>query len=261
MVGPLVLLAGGAFLGGLVGFPGGLFHHPEMNLLGHVFEPVLGPELEVPHTTEILFISLSTAIAVGGIALAWAFYGKGYREPAHWFAFNFRGFTALVRDKFRVDELYDFLFIRPLRRLAQLLFTFVDRILIDKVLVEGVGAVIDVAGRLIRYLQFGDAQRYMAVFAIGVAVLVYLVSQPPAPDQLHVVVEGRGVQIDARRPGRSSSRDLEYSFAFGDGRTETLRSPEARHSYAQPGRYKIKVTIHDRQWDTSSDVSRQVEVQ
>jgi len=261
MVGPLVLLAVGAALGGLVGLPGSLLHRPEMNLLAHVFEPVLGPELEVSRGTELAFMGISLAIAIGGILLAGAFYWKGYREPAHWFAFKFRGFTALVRDKFRIDELYDFLIIRPLRRLAQLLYTFVDRILIDKVLVEGVGAVIDVAGRLIRYLQFGDAQRYMAVFAIGVAVMVYLVSQPPKPDELHVIVEGRGVQVDARRPGRATSRDLEYSFAFGDGRIETLSTPEVRHSYAQPGRYKIKVTIHDRQWDTSSDVSRHVEVQ
>jgi len=261
MVVPLVLLAVGAGLGGLVGIPGALFDHPELNLIAHLFEPVLGHELEIPHTIELAFIGISTAIAAGGIAMAWAFYGGGYREPAHRFAFQFRGFVGLVRDKFRIDELYDAVIIRPLRRLAELLFLFVDRILIDKVLVEGVGAVIDVVGRITRYLQFGDAQRYMAFFAIGVAAVVYLASRPPSPSELTVSVEGRSVQVDARKPGRASPRDLEYTFEFGDGRSETLKTAEARHAYGQPGRYKIEVTVRDLRWGTSSGFSRKVEVQ
>src|SRR6185503_17624777 len=107
MVGPLVLLAIGAALGGFVGIPGALFHHPELNVIAHLYEPVLGAELDVPHGVEIAFIVISTALAVGGMLLAWAFYGRGYREPAHQIAFKFPRFVALVRDKFRVDELYD----------------------------------------------------------------------------------------------------------------------------------------------------------
>jgi NADH-quinone oxidoreductase subunit L len=261
MVGPLVLLAVGAALGGLVGIPGALFEHPELNLIGHLFEPVLGAEREVPRTIEIAFIAISTALAVGGIVLAYAFYGGGYREPAHRVAFQFPGFVGLVRDKFRVDELYDAVIIRPLRRLAQLLFHIVDRILIDKILVEGVGALFDVAGRLIRFLQFGDAQRYMAVFAIGVAVLVYFASQPPAPDDLKISVDGLSVDVDARRPGRPSTRPLQYSFDFDDGRKEIQTAPEVRHSFQKPGKYKITVTVRDPRWGTSTGVSRRVEVQ
>jgi NADH-quinone oxidoreductase subunit L len=260
MVGPLVLLAVGATLGGLVGIPGALFAHPELNLIGHLFEPVLGAEREVPRAIEAAFIGISTAIAVAGMLLAWAFYGGGYREPAHRFAFQFRGFVALVRDKFRVDELYDAVIIRPLRRLAQLLFQIVDRVLIDKVLVEGLGAVVDVLGRIARFFQVGDAQRYMAVFAIGAAVLVALASRPPVPD-LQISVEGLSVQVDARPPGRASAREMRYSFDFDDGRAEIQAAPEVRHSYRQPGRYTIKVTVTDPRWGTSKQVKRRVEVQ
>src|SRR6185369_10535203 len=68
MVAPLVLLAVGAAVGGLIGIPGSLFGHPEWNLFGHELEPVLGAELEVPVAIEGAFIAISTAIAVVGIA-------------------------------------------------------------------------------------------------------------------------------------------------------------------------------------------------
>jgi NADH-quinone oxidoreductase subunit L len=261
MVGPLVLLAIGALMGGYIGIPGALFNHPELNVIGHVFEPVLGPELEIPNGVEWAFMGISTALALGGIGLAWVFYGGGYREPAHRVAFQFPRFVALVRDKFRVDELYDAIFIRPLRRLSQLLFRFADRILIDKILVEGLGAVVDVFGRIARFFQVGDAQRYMAVFAIGVAALVFFASRPPSPAELKVNVEGLTVQVDARRPGRPSSRELEYSFDFDDGRAENQAAPEIRHAYRQPGKYTIRVTVTDAKWGTSTQVKRRVEVQ
>jgi hypothetical protein len=225
-----------------------------------LFAPVLGAEREIPHSVEIAFIVISTALAVAGIALAYAFYGGGYREPAHQVAFKLPRFVALVRDKFRVDELYDAVIIRPLRRLAQLLFRVVDRVLIDKVLVEGLGGLVDVFGRIARFFQVGDAQRYMAVFAIGVAALVFFASRPPTPNDLKVSVEGLSVQVDGRRPGRPSARELKYSFDFDDGREETQTVPEVRHSYRQPGRYTIRLTVTDPRWGTSSSVKQKVEV-
>ncbi len=202
-----------------------------------------------------------SVLAAGGIGLAYVFYGGGYREPAHQVAFQFPRFVALVRDKFRVDELYDAIFIRPLRKLSEWLFKLADRILIDKILVEGVGMVVDVFGRFARFLQLGDAQRYMAAFAIGVAALVFFATRPPAPGELKVSVEGLSVQVDARRAGRQSPRELEYSFDFDDGREENQTAPEIRHAYRQPGKYTIRVTVTDPRWGTSTVVKRRVEVQ
>ncbi|HXI60561.1 MAG TPA: NADH-quinone oxidoreductase subunit L [Polyangia bacterium] len=262
MVGPLVILAVGAGLGGLIGAPTGLFGHPEWNFLGHTLEPVLGAELDVPHTTEIIFMLASTVLAVVGIGLAYAFYGGGYRQPAIKFAQSFPGFVQLVRDKFRVDELYDFLFIRPIKRLSKGLFFVVDRIIIDKILVEGLGAVVDLVGRLTRMFQTGDGQRYMAVFAIGVAVTVIFATRPTTPGELKVRVSGLSVDVDARRGGRPSARPLEYTFDFnGDGKTDTKgTNPEGHFAYEKPGKYEIKVSVVDPRWGTESHLTRTVEV-
>ncbi len=262
MVGPLVVLAIGAGLGGLAGLPGELFDHPHWNLLQDLLAPVLGPEMEISKGTEAAFMAASTALALAGIGLAYAFYGGGYREPARKFAAAVPGFVRLVQDKFRIDELYQFLIIRPLKKLAQIVFVVVDRILIDKVLVEGVGAVVDVFGRIVRGFQVGDGQRYMAVFAIGVAGLVYFSTRPTMPEKLGVTAAGTSVDVDARRGNRPSERSLEYSFDFNDdGRPEvTGNAPTAHHDYGRPGTYTIRVDVRDPRWGTHSSMKQQVEV-
>jgi len=262
MVGPLVVLAIGAGLGGLIGVPGGLFGHPEWNLLGEWLSSAVGPELEVPHNTEMLFMGISTALALAGIFLAQAFYGGGYREPAKKFAAAFPGLVQAARDKFRIDELYQALIIRPLRVLSQALFQFVDRVLIDQLLVGGAAAVTDVLGRLSRALQAGDGQRYMAAFAIGAAALVFFATRPTLPSELKVNVSGTTVTVDASRTGRQSARGLTYAFDFDDdGHAEvTGTSPEARYTYEHGGAHTIRVTVSDPRWHTESHIKSKVEL-
>jgi NADH-quinone oxidoreductase subunit L len=263
MVVPLVVLALGAAVIGFIGLPAGLWHHPDQNLLAHHLQPVLGEELAVPHEIEIGFMIGSTLLAAIGIALAMVFYRGGYKEPARRFAAAFPRFVRLVQDKFRVDELYDAVLIRPIKRFARELYRFVDRIIVDKILVEGTGVLVDVFSRLARTVQGGDGQRYMAVFAIGVALLVHFASQPTLPfSKLKVTQTGRAVEIDARRAGRAPTRPLEYAFDFGDGRPVVKgTTAEQRHEYDRPGSYTIRVTVKDPRWGTEDDFEESVEVQ
>jgi hypothetical protein len=262
MVGPLVVLAIGAALGGFIGLPGGLFEHTDWNLLDKELAPVLGAEMEISHATEWMVMGIATALAAIGIGVAYVFYGGGYRAPAKKFAETFPGLVRLVQDKFRIDELYQFLIIRPLKRLAQLIYFIVDRILIDKILVEGSAAIVDVFGRLARAVQVGDGQRYMAVFAIGVAALLYGSTRPSVPDALKVTVSGLQVDVDARRGSKPQSRPLEYSFDFDDGGKveSTGAGPTAHHTYTHPGTYTIRVDVKDPRWGTSAAVKQKVEV-
>jgi NADH-quinone oxidoreductase subunit L len=262
MVGPLVVLAIGAGLGGLIGLPGGLFGHPELNLLAHRLEPVLGPELEIARSTEGIFMAVSTALALLGIGLAYAFYGGGYRAPAKKFAAAVPKLVQLVRDKFRVDELYAAVIIRPIRRIGQGIFFFVDRILIDKILVEGTAALTGLLGSVARWFQKGDGQGYMAWFAVGVAVLVGFATQPSLSGDLRVTTSGLDVEIDARHGAGTSQRPLEYEFDFdNDGKPEVVgSSPTARHTYGRPGSYKVRVTIMSPSWGTKRTEYKRIEV-
>ena len=262
MVGPLVVLAIGATVIGFIGLPGGLFNHPDANLLAHHLEAADIHEVEVSHGLEWGMMAVSLAVAAVGILLAMVFYRGGYKEPARAFAAKFPGFVRLVHDKFRVDEAYDFLFIRPIKWFSRGLYNFVDRIIVDKILVEGTGVLVDLCARLARAVQGGDGQRYMAVFAVGVALLVHFASQPTLPfTKLKVTQTGRGVEVDARRGKNAPTRPLEYAFDFGDGRPVVKGgAPEQRHDYDRPGNYTIRVTITDSGWRTEDTFKEKVEV-
>jgi NADH-quinone oxidoreductase subunit L len=260
MVGPLVLLAVGAALGGFVGVPGSLFGHANWNLFDHELAPVLGPELEVPARTEVSVMIGATVLALVGIGLAWIFYGGGYRELSRKFTAAFPRTVKLVEDKFRIDELYRAIIVRPIVAISKAIYGFVDRVIIDKVLVGGTAALVDVTGRITRLTQTGDGQRYMAVFAIGVAALVFFSTRPNVPDDLKVTQIGRAVDVDAHR-GRDTGRALEYNFNFDDGQPEvTGAAASAHHDYSRPGTYTIHVDVKDPRWGTRSSIEQKVTV-
>jgi NADH-quinone oxidoreductase subunit L len=262
MTGPLVVLAAGALLGGLVILPGSLFNHPEWNLLAHRLEPVLGAELEIPHSIEELFMAISSVIALLGIGVAYAFYGGGYREPSKKFAAAAPGFIRLVQDKFRVDELYAFLFVRPIKLVGDGIFYLVDRILIDKILVGGPAALTSFFGRIARSFQRGNGQAYMAWFAIGAAVLVYFSTRPALSGDLRISTAGLDVDVDARRGAKASQQPLDYEFDFDDdGKPEvTGTSAQAHHTYPRPGSYKLRITVRNPAWGTTRTEVTRIEV-
>ena len=109
-----------------------------------------------------------------GALVGWLLYGGALRAvPARLAAAYPRAYRFTV-DKFRVDELYDFLVVRPFEWLSFVLWKLVDSRLIDGT-VDGVGKVARwVASIVARVFQNGDVQRYAAVMAIAAAVILGL---------------------------------------------------------------------------------------
>jgi NADH-quinone oxidoreductase subunit L len=262
MVFPLVVLALGAILAGFVGVPPALrelFGKHGESTLSIFLAPAVGAPLEVGHHTEWLMMGLSTLAALGGIGMAFVFYGGGYRAPAIAFAKKVPALVSLVRDKFRIDELYGFLIIRPLQALCRIIFQVIDRILIDKILVGGSAFLADLAGRAFRFFQAGDVQRYLAVFAIGLAVLVWVAARPASPDEVVLKVQGKTVSASLE-----GARDnaLTYSFDFdGDGTPDREgANPNATWTYSGPDRYSVTIVIQDSRWHTQRVLKRDVEI-
>ena len=84
------------------------------------------------------------------------------------------GLRGALANKLYVDELYDFVIVRPFWALARGLFRVVDATLIDGLFVNGIPALIAWVGAMARRFQNGDVQRYLAVTALGVAALLYV---------------------------------------------------------------------------------------
>ena len=121
-----------------------------------------------------LLMGLSVAAAAAGLLLAWSWYQKGRgRTPAS-IAAAAPSAYALVRDKFRVDELYDAVIVRPFILLARALWKVIDVLVIDGVLNAGAFSV-ELAGDLLRFLQTGNVRNYALTFFLGVIALLLIV--------------------------------------------------------------------------------------
>ncbi|MER9365722.1 NADH-quinone oxidoreductase subunit L [Mesorhizobium sp. M0518] len=171
MLVPLFILAAGALFAGIIfhrAFIGegyaefwkaSLFTLPDNHILHDIHE--------LP-----LWVELSPFIAMLiGFALAWKFYIRSPEMPVN-LAAQHRGLYAFLLNKWYFDELYDFLFVRPAKRLGHFLWKTGDGTIIDGLGPDGISArVVDVTDRVVK-LQTGYLYHYAFAMLIGVAALV-----------------------------------------------------------------------------------------
>jgi NADH-quinone oxidoreductase subunit L len=181
MVLPLVVLAFLSAVGGFVGLPEvfGERANRIAAFLAPVIPPVFFPGREtgahhLPPSSEWLLIGVSVAVAMAGLLLAWKWYARENGRPAAKIAASFPALYALVVDKFRIDELYDVLFVRPLVWLARMLWKVIDVLLIDGVLNAG-AFFVELTGDALRFLQTGNVRNYALTFLLGIVALVLIV--------------------------------------------------------------------------------------
>jgi NADH-quinone oxidoreductase subunit L len=118
---------------------------------------------------------LAITLAFGGLGLAWLCYIAQPEIPGR-VTSALGGLYPLVRDKFRIDELYDLLVVRPLFVVADIFASIVDRGIIDG-MVNGTGGVVRATSRSWRRLQTGNVQHYALSFLVGALLLVYYITR------------------------------------------------------------------------------------
>ena len=176
---PLMILAGLALVGGLVGMPH-VFH-----ILPNFFSANLAPVLEPASKaigehhgsvmTEWLLMGGSFGIAVGAWLLARVLYKDAKSTVPAETLKKFPRIHKVVYNKYYVDEAYFYTLIRPCINLGLFLWGFVDTYLVDGILVKMSAWVVRSLGEGVRLVQTGNVQTYMLAFLIGAAAfLVYL---------------------------------------------------------------------------------------
>lgn len=167
---PLVILAVLAVLGGLMGLPEFISHtHWLNNFLAPIFPHAEGHE-HIAISTEFALMGLATTLALIGIGIAYSLYIAKKQLPAK--EGELKGFAALVYDKYRVDELYNTIFVKPIAALSSTLFTIVDKALIDGQLVEGSAGLSMNLGKRIRSLQSGNIGFYLLVMVVAISLIL-----------------------------------------------------------------------------------------
>ncbi|RWD66910.1 NADH-quinone oxidoreductase subunit L [Mesorhizobium sp.] len=171
MLVPLYVLAAGALFAGII-FHGAfigegyaefwkasLFTLPDNHILHEIHELPLWVEL-APFVAMVI-----------GLLVAWKFYIRSPELPRS-VAANHRLLYAFLLNKWYFDELYDFLFVQPAKRLGRFLWKTGDGTIIDGLGPDGISArVVDVTNRVVK-LQTGYLYHYAFAMLIGVAALV-----------------------------------------------------------------------------------------
>jgi len=176
---PLMLLGVLSLIGGYVGIPAVLGGG---NHFEHFLHPVFARSQEIQqaahvsaehsHSLELLLMGAVFILVIGSIALAYLMYIKNPALPDRVIS-KIKGLYPLVFNKYYIDELYDWMIVKPLDRLSEkVLWKFIDMKIIDG-LVNGTGSVVQFSGRLLRVIQSGLVQNYALFFVFGVLLLLF----------------------------------------------------------------------------------------
>ncbi len=171
MLVPLFILAAGALFAGIAFKEFFIGEHYEAFWKAALFTL---PDNHILHSFHDVptWVKLAPFIAmVLGFLLAYQFYIRSPDMPKT-LAQRHRGLYAFLLNKWYFDELYDFLFVRPAKRLGTFLWKKGDGWLIDGLGPDGISArVVDVTNRVVK-MQTGYLYHYAFAMLIGVAALV-----------------------------------------------------------------------------------------
>jgi NADH-quinone oxidoreductase subunit L len=165
MLGPLVILA----LLSLGGGWGGI------GFFSSFMAPSVGAQIRAPADAhlELILSGVAVGVALIGWFVAHLLYSLKPESPAQ-LAKALPGGYKLLANKYYVDEIYGFLFVKPLLGLSRYLLGGIDRLLTG--LAWLLGGTATFAGALLQRWQSGNLRSYAAWLAAGAAaVLLFMV--------------------------------------------------------------------------------------
>lgn len=167
---PLVILALFAGIGGFLGVPEIVGH--TLGIKNHLASWLADLHQHTPHQVDgplqegaLMLISAGWALFFTGLAFVL------YRRNLSWtrnLKIRFATVYQLIANKYRIDELYAFLFIRPLRSLADfLLYRTFDVKFIDGLLVHGPADAAQFVGQIFSRVQNGSLGRMIFLILLA----------------------------------------------------------------------------------------------
>ncbi|MFN0246217.1 MAG: NADH-quinone oxidoreductase subunit L [Kofleriaceae bacterium] len=250
---PLVILAFLATIAGFIGLP----HLTSIKLpsWGHALSSWLAPSVTPTYIqpdandpsyvltimnhqsdgTTITLMLIAFGIGALGIAMAYVLYGKGPSKTVERELEKEGAFKELYnasKNKLWVDEIYEAIIVRPFKLLARGLFEVVDRLIIDTIAVNGSAMVVGLFGRVSRWFQNGQVQRYLAGLVVGGA-LVFAVSDCRANPGFTYELVGDRIRLEAK-PGAGiigATSKLRWDID-GDGQADN--DPATGQPYSTP---------------------------
>lgn len=174
---PLIILAVGAIFSGWVGIPsllGDVVGAGHSDRFGEFLAPVLGQAKgEGTHAEEVMVMTLSVIAGLLGIGTSAFLYLRKTDLPkriADKYAFAYK----VLWNKYYVDELYDYIIVKPTYWLARSVISEVTDGKIIEGIVNGVPEIIGRFSQWLRRFQTGVIHQYAAIMTIGAFIVIAL---------------------------------------------------------------------------------------
>ncbi|MFL5311560.1 MAG: NADH-quinone oxidoreductase subunit L, partial [Myxococcales bacterium] len=169
---PLWVLAALSVVGALIVLPGHDLSFTWEHFTEGVFARTRGGA-SAERLPELVAFGIAVVVALAGLAAAWTLYAPGRAlEGDERIARAMPRVRRALAASLYVDVIYDRVIVKPLWATARALWRVVDATLIDGLFVNGSGQLVAAVGSVLRRFQNGDVQRYAAVTAVGVLILV-----------------------------------------------------------------------------------------
>ena len=161
---PLIVLAILATVGGVISLPGNSW-------LNHYLIPIV-PKLETAQhhlgTTEYILMAIAVVGGLIGIGLAYAKYNKQNTVPGG--DASITGFAKVLYNKYYLDEIYDFLFVKSINGLSKIFRDQVETAL--SAVVFGFGKVTNEISLQGKKVQNGSVGLYLFAFVLGLCAII-----------------------------------------------------------------------------------------
>lgn len=172
---PLMILAVLSAVGGLMNVPHVLGGGESLShFMAPLFElskkanPAFFEHGHLEHSTEYILMGVSVGAALLSIFFAYNLFISKNTVPAA--DKDVTGFAKVLQNKYYIDELYESVFVNPIRKLSDLLYSF-GEFLIDLV-VNGAGRLVQFLGGRFRMLQTGETGFYLFAMVLGILVIL-----------------------------------------------------------------------------------------
>lgn len=175
---PLVVLAVLSVVGGIINLPGiwlkdqahWLSHYLEHNTAG--LSSVITEHLA--NTTVMVLMVVAILVTVSVLYISYLVYGKKGSLPVE--DDQLVGWEKLSANKLYVDEIYNFLFVRPIQWMSEKGYSFFEMYFLNGIVLVVTKGIV-ASGELVKKWQSGYANRYVLWMVSGIVGLIvyYLV--------------------------------------------------------------------------------------
>jgi len=155
---------------GILAFSAGWTEHSFVEFITHTL-PIF--EGELPHSTEIILIAITSGIAILGIAFA----AIKYNRDGKYFGDNLkhRFCYKLLANQYYLPYLWNKIIIQPYLVLSKFIWKEIDMKIIDTI-VDVIAKGIYLGGEESRVMQTGNLSRALKWMVTGIAFLLFLIA-------------------------------------------------------------------------------------